>query len=128
MKREIQFKAKDQSGKWNYGYFVKDFEGNAYITSLDGENTCLVIEETLCQRTGILSKEGFEIYESDFIKVPDDYDTYGMNAGEVYEIFFNAGGFRCKPKINPKARGIWLEDDREFQIVGNIHSNPELIY
>lgn len=84
-------------------------------------------EAIVMQSSGIKDVNGTNIFEGDLIKIPDDWDTYGMNAGEVYEIFFNAGGFRCKPKINPKAKGIWLEDEGEFEIIGNVYENPELI-
>jgi uncharacterized phage protein (TIGR01671 family) len=78
------------------------------------------------QFTGLTDKNGKKIFEGDIIKIPDDYDTYGHNAGEVYEIYFFMGGFRLKPKYS-KSRGYWLEDDGEVELIGNIHDNPELL-
>lgn len=72
------------------------------------------------QFTGFLDVKGVEIYEGDLIKVSDDYENYGQNAGEVYEVYFNAGGFRCKPH-NPDYRGFWIEDGNDFTVIGNIH-------
>ena len=56
----------------------------------------------------------------------NDYNEFGHNAGEIYEIYFCCGGFRLKPKYS-KARGYWFEDDRTVEVIGNIHDNPELL-
>jgi uncharacterized phage protein (TIGR01671 family) len=82
--------------------------------------------ELLMQYTGLKDKNGKEIYEGDVLQIPDNYDTYGMMAGEKRAVIFMDGGFRFEsPKKN--ARGHWLEDDGEFEVIGNIYENPELI-
>lgn len=73
------------------------------------------------QFTGLKDNKGKEIYEGDVIQIPDDYDTYGFNAGEMYEVFFNAGGFRLRPKFDTTKKGFWLEDDNTVEIFGNIN-------
>lgn len=84
-------------------------------------------EMPLMQYTGLHDKNEKEIYEGDIIRIPDDYELYGTNAGEAYEVYFAYGGFRLKPKYNSKARGYWLEDDNEIEIIGNIYENKELL-
>ena len=79
------------------------------------------------QCTGLKDKNGKLIYEGDIIQIPDDYDTYGMFACEKREIYFNEGGFRLKPKWDKNSRGNWLEDTEDFEVIGNIYENPELI-
>ena len=77
--------------------------------------------------TGLKDKNGKLIYEGDIIQIPDDYDTYGMFACEKREIYFNEGGFRLKPKWDKNSRGNWLEDTKDFEVIGNIYENKELL-
>lgn len=84
-------------------------------------------EMPLMQFTGLYDKNGKEIYEGDIVRIPNDYELYGTNAGEAYEVYFAYGGFRLKPKYNSKARGYWLEDDNEIEIIGNIYESKELL-
>lgn len=80
----------------------------------------------LCQCTGLKDKNSKLIYEGDIIKIPDDYATYGQFACEKREVYWNEG-FRLKPKWDARARGNWLEDTKDFEIIGNIYENPELL-
>lgn len=81
------------------------------------------------QCTGLNDKTGKLIYEGDIIRIPDKWDDYGLMAGEQREVYFFAGGFRLKPKYkySKNNRGYWLEDTDDFEIIGNIHENPELL-
>ena len=92
----------------------------------EGLDKWVVYTDTLGQFTGLTDKNGKKIFEGDIIKIPDDYDEYGHNAGEIFEVYFCLGGFRLKPKYS-KARGYWLEDDETVEVIGNIHDNPELL-
>lgn len=94
-------------------------EGKKYI--VDDDN--YVVQ----QCTGLKDKNGKLIYEGDIIQIPDDYDTYGMFACEKREIYFNEGGFRLKPKWDKNSRGNWLEDTKDFEVIGNIYENPKLL-
>lgn len=83
--------------------------------------------ETVGQYTGLKDIVGKMIFEGDIVKVPDDYDEFGMAAGEIYAVYFAFGGFRLKPKYNKNARGFWLEDNETVEVIGNIYDNPELL-
>ena len=140
--REILFRGKRcDNGEWVQGYYIRAEHHwhnhgihKDWITlgaSANGgwfalHNKYAVKAETVGQFTGLTDKNGKKIFEGDIIKIPDDYDEFGINAGEIYEVYFAFGGFRLKPKYS-KAKGFWLEDDATVEIIGNIHDNPELL-
>jgi uncharacterized phage protein (TIGR01671 family) len=139
MMREILFRGKRiDSGEWVCGSFCMDaleqFNGlcgvdgfiRLYSKAEGKMQTHEVARETVGQFTGLMDKNGKRIFEGDIIRIPDDYDEFGRNAGEIYEIYFCCGGFRLKPKYS-MARGYWLEDDETVEVIGNIHDNPELL-
>ena len=134
--REILFRGKQEykNKEWVFGslhseYGETDKNGQRKIDYriLGMRGECdYVLSETFGQFTGLTDKNGKKIFEGDIIKIPDDYDEFGINAGEVYEVYFSFGGFRLKPKRS-NAKGFWLEDDKTVEILGNIHDNPELL-
>ena len=131
--REILFRGKRvDNGEWVDGSLLYDSEQNeSYIAVNYNDKVARVqevIPETLGQFTGLTDKNGKKIFEGDIIKIPDDYDEFGINAGEIYEVYFAFGGFRLKPKYRPNAKGFWLDEDETFEVIGNIHDNPELLY
>lgn len=82
-------------------------------------------EIELMQSTGLVDREGVEIYEGDIVKIPDDYKIFGKNAGEMCKVIFDSGCFRLKTSYG-RGRGFWFEDDSTVTIIGNIYENPEL--
>lgn len=108
-------------------------EKDSIMSFFDDNNSCdnddfiIISYDKLFQCTTIVDENGALIFEGDYIKVPDDYETFGFYAGEIYEVFFNAGAFRMKPKqdkydpmLKRVPRGFVLEDNRTFKIVGNV--------
>ena len=132
--REILFRGKSELLGWVYGWYCPEVKWGEHhfpvgITQKTKEgwlDDAVVIPETIGQFTGLTDKNGKKIFEGDIIKIPDDYEEFGINAGEIYEVYFAFGGFRLKPKYS-QAKGFWLEDDETVEIIGNIHDNPELL-
>lgn len=83
-----------------------DSEGELY--QIDFKNIILM------QFTGLLDKNGKEVYEGDVVKYMDDEGEEGIQEVEYWDLI---GGFM--PLLNIH--------DCEFEVVGNIYENPELL-
>lgn len=130
MMRQIKFRGKDKrTGEWFYGnLFDKDISGKTHISTT--RQGCLDIDpETVAQFTGLLDKNGKEIYEGDILR----YIGQGADiVGKIYyrEVTFKKGSFcmYCadmdihSPIISHIMNGVLGWD-----VVGNIHDTPELL-
>jgi len=67
-------------------------------------------DNTLMQFTGLFDKEGKEIYEGDIV-IEGYKGKYG-----TYEVKWNVKGFN-----------LGSEDGDEYEVIGNIYENPELL-
>lgn len=109
---------------------IEDGELNYWLAGFNCSEIKIISRDMFTgERDATRTKEfpnGQDIYEGDIIKIPEDWDEYGFNAGEKYEVCFAFGGFRLKPKYRKDVKGFYLEDDG-IKIIGNIYKNPELL-
>jgi len=119
-----KFRAKEkygtQSGKWQFGYFVKDYNNTSYITTLDGVDTFIVDENTLGQLTPFKDQKGTDVYIGDIVQ-----DIIVGLKSEV--VFTDYGNIGLRP-LNNEVKDLeyqtidpsWLCTSAE--IIGNIHT------
>lgn len=152
--REILFRGKQSdNNKWVYGsYFAHQKVNLCIITEQDEveKNTQhLIVQDkiacdwnfkngiqvvdvnpkTLGQYTGLTDKNGTKIFEGDILSIPA-YLCDGEKCVCVYQGTDTGIGFELI-----KSKRYWLGDDirilsdewEDFEVIGNIHDNPELI-
>lgn len=134
--REIKFRGKRKdNNKWVYGDLAFLFGKNPFIMSkcrfftdhykgelVDNNEVLLggfvsVKDETMGQFTGLYDKNGKEVFEGDVVKLP---------AGNMRVSFSDGAFVLIPPKTNVIYEALGLIED-EYEIIGNIHENPELL-
>ena len=121
--REIKFRGLDfyyrvkagwGENVWRFGDLSQCKNGDMRIN--DKPRACgygtvgsKVIPETVGQYTGLKDKNGREIYEGDMIRAYNIYDQSIIYIDEV-------------PSIDRL-----ISEDLEYEVIGNIHDNPELL-
>lgn len=127
MNREILFKAKRKdNGEWIQGYYYQIWQ-QGYILWGMINNMPDMVEvnpNTLCQYTGLTDKNGKKIWENDILRRDGYWDM---------RIEFENGAFmvRNADKIQYINRVTYTSistfDIKEYEVIGNIFDNPELL-
>lgn len=116
--RAIKFKAKSlHTGEWHYGDLVQPSD-NAVFIQERGTAGFISDPKTVGQFTGLLDKNGKEIYEGDII-------TFDNHLQGVSQVVYDYAGFdvvsnNYKTTLRPMM-------NNHIRVIGNIHDNPELL-
>lgn len=121
--RTIKFRGKNiETGEWVYGFYtqggyVKE-DGTVKVRHIIHSDFLYDVEEnTIGQHTGLMDKNGNEIYEGDIYR----YD----NPDSINEVSYCAGGGFVGFDLAPAKHNENMLLDVE--VIGNIHDNPELL-
>jgi uncharacterized phage protein (TIGR01671 family) len=126
MSREIKFRGFDnEHKKWRYGYYTKLQEGvrifdAIIVKKVDGFTRYYIHDaKTIGQFTGLLDKQGKEIYKDDIIQ----WETDKLERATV---LFQDGVYWTDCEEYDMIIGIDLKPE-VIEIIGNKHENPELL-
>ena len=134
MKREILFRGKRiDNDEWVYGYFwfIKEhysprISNRHYIKSIKNGLDYEVTPEAIGQFTGLTDKKRVKIFEGDILLS----ESWGANARskrkthivEWGKVGWLASGYNGDMVVKPS-----LDVKSDWQVIGNIHDNPELL-
>lgn len=122
--------AEENKGRWMYGNLVFD-RGLAIIVSGIDEATCEYIAfedfcsvdiDTVGQSTGLADKNGVEIFEGDALK-NNDYP----NQTFICKHSRLQASFQAESLNGLLTLSLWKDEERDWQVLGNIYENPELL-
>ena len=130
MNREILFRGKQlDNGKWMEGFYaekkdpilpgvVKEFIVGADENSMSAWH--LVDPATVGQYTGLTDRNGKKIFEGDLLLIGDGKQP-------VLVQFINFSWECTSEAIGPYYRHCLEEKSSKYEVIGNIHDNPELL-
>ena len=126
--REILFRGKRiDNGEWVEGYFVNlwlmHYQKHQPIITDNNAVSYDVDPSTVGQYTGLTDKNGKKIFEGDIVKT-DKFSEPNKQYIIKYDLQF--GAFIGQDRYNLYFVTFDGDSD-EFEVIGNIHDNPELL-
>ena len=126
--RQILFRGKRiDNGEWVEGYFVNlwlmHYQKHQPIITDNNAVSYDVDPSTVGQYTGLTDKNGKKIFEGDIVKT-DKFSEPNKQYIIKYDLQF--GAFIGQDRYN--LYFVTFDGDSgEFEVIGNIHDNPELL-
>lgn len=110
-----------KKGYWVEGHYYEDLQQGEWCSWIQECNDIIhykVDKNTLGQFTGLLDKNGVEIYEGDII-------TFDNHLQGVSQVVYDYAGFdvvsnNYRTTLRPMM-------NNHIRVIGNIHDNPELL-
>lgn len=134
--REILFRGKKNNNKWVKGRLITDDviapEGQRFVRDTDGSFNikCQTIDpKTVGEFTGLTDKNGVKIFEGDIIIYDDGEDAdregeFSIVVWENAEFCLKHFTANCEPYYDDCNL---THSSCYYEIIGNIHDNPELL-
>lgn len=127
--REILFRGKrTDNGEWIEGCFLDKNNIGIFYDDTE-ESDCSVhifpvVTSTVGQYTGLTDKNGKKVFEGDIIETPDRLVKVVWFVGNSQ---FDLHFIRYKDDVTITIfKGIHMRDLKEYEVIGNVHDNPEL--
>lgn len=126
MNREIKFRGKcTDNGEWVAGSLLQDDYGNCMIVGFIDHHEIWysVSPETVGQFTGLRDRNGEDIYEGDILHIGSSKKGKPVAYSNEYAAF----GIQYPDRdFFPFAHDLQDISETCYEVIGNIHDNPEL--
>ena len=122
--REILFRGYSTAERmWVYGDLSHTTDKTVHISN---ENCFIGVKpETVGQYTGLTDKNGKKIFEGDIIDTPDRLiKVVWLKGNAQFDLEFVRYAHN---NIIINFKGIEMRDLYSYEVIGNIHDNPELM-
>ena len=102
-------------------------DGETLLKRNDNETNLFLLKQgefNLMQSTGLVDKNGKEIFEGDIVNITKGFDNF------MDEVFYDEElcSIRLKGYSNDYCDfADWIREGFEFEVIGNIYENPELL-
>lgn len=128
--RTIKFRGKTNGNEWVYGYYVYTYPNEHKIFGKD-RTSIEVMPDSVGQFTGLLDKDGNEIFEGDIIhlKGKEYEEDWGIVTWHENGYYYLDDTFGKRKKDCVKPIGDFFDaicDRTQITVNGNIHDNPKL--
>ena len=131
--RTIKFRGKSKlNGKWVYGDLVQCMSDDIKIVNSNRPESVSykiydIQSDTIGQFTGLLDKNGMEIYEGDIVKTKGNWGgVVTWNSRGYYYVKDQYYSDDEEPDLSPLG-SLHCYERKQLEIISNIHDNPEIL-